>query len=44
LGQFCVVAKSGNFPLEDLANFGYKLNMKIEFFKFPFFFFLGLPT
>ncbi len=31
-GQFCGVAPSGDHPQEDLTKFGYKLNMKLEFF------------
>ncbi len=35
-GQFCGVAPSGDHPQEDLTKFGYKLNMKVEFFKNSF--------
>jgi hypothetical protein len=30
-GQFLDIAKSGDDPQEDLARFGYKLNMKVKF-------------
>jgi len=31
--QFCNIAKNGDHPQEDLARFGYKLHMKVNFFK-----------
>jgi hypothetical protein len=30
-GQFLDIAKTGDDPQEDLARFGYKLNMKVKF-------------
>jgi len=33
LDNFFIVAKSGNYPQEDLAKFGYKLNIKVNSLK-----------
>jgi len=41
-GSILCCSQSGNDPLEVLANFGYKLNMKVEFLNNLFFFWL--PT
>jgi hypothetical protein len=33
LDNFFIVAKSGDYPQEDLAKFGYKLNIKVNSLK-----------
>jgi hypothetical protein len=36
--QFLCYSQSGNDPQEDLARFGYRPNMKVNFLKHPFIF------
>jgi hypothetical protein len=38
-GQFCGRPKCGDCVQEDLAKFGYKKNIKVEFFEHPSIFF-----